>query len=550
MIRNRLLAGLVAGGVAVAVTACGSGTEPRLPDGAPVVEDVGDRAAVRPIQLVTKTQSEDPTRYEMARLIVDAWKGAGIQAELLPVGTAQLNSMTATSKEFDTYIISYDGIPERLDPDNFLARFTSQNATDSGSNMSMYTDDAYDEAYQRQISATEEADRVTAVHDAQRLLYEDLPIAPLVHPEVGAAYRADRWTGIEVTPSVPLFSTWNAIHAEPTGDAEELVIGTTIDPSTLNPVLATQNQDLQSLHLIYDRMLSFDPAGDLMGSAVESWDVSEQEIRLEVRPGATFTDGQPVTAEDVAFTLRYMKEQGAALFAPQLAVVDGVEVSGTDVVIILSQPSASFPATVLSNMPVLPQHIWEDFDDPAEATGEDLVGSGPFRFESRSRAEAIVFSRNEDYHTPAKVDGVRLLILGSFDAAAGALESGQIDVINQAETVASQYEQIEGAAGVEVVYSDSHGWRGLHYNMSKAPFDDHAFRAALTALIPVDDLIQIAHQGKAKPAGSVIAPNLAPWHDDSLAPFEADPQGAMAALTEGGYVYDQDGTLHLPAGAK
>lgn len=550
MNRSRVLAGLVAGGLSLALAACGSGTAPRLPEGAPEVEDVGDRTAVRPIELVTKTQAEDPTRYEMARLIVDAWKGAGIQAELLPVGTAQLNSMTATSKDFDAYIISYDGIPERLDPDNFLARFTSQNATDSGSNMSMYTNDSYDKAYQRQIRATEESDRVDAVHEAQRLLYEDLPIAPLVHPEVGAAYRSDRWSSVEVTPSVPLFSTWNAIHAEPSGDASEMVIGTTIDPSTLNPILATQNQDLQSLHLIYDRMLSFNPEGELIGSALESWDVSEKEIRLRVRAGNTFTDGKPVTADDVAFTLDYMKEQGAALFAPQLAVVDDVEANGQDVTISLSEPSASFPATVLSNMPVLPEHIWGQFDDPSEAKGEDLVGSGPFRFESRSRAEAIVFSRNDDYHTPAKVEGVRLLILGSFDAAAGALESGQIDMINQAETVASQYEQIEDAAGVEVVYSESHGWRGLHYNMSRAPFDDHAFRVALTSLIPINDLIQIAHQGKAKPAGSVIAPNLAPWHDESLAPFETNPQAAMSALAEAGYVYDGDGTLYLPLGAK
>jgi peptide/nickel transport system substrate-binding protein len=99
---------------------------------------------------------------------------------------------------------------------------------------------------------------------------------------------------------------------------------------------------------------------------------------------------------------------------------------------------------------------------------------------------------------------------------------------------------------VTVVETQSHGWRGLHYNTSKAPFDDVHFRRALTDLIPVEDIIDVVMQGDAQPGGSVIAPSLDTWHDPDLAAYTYDPAAAMGSLAEAGYAFGPDDALYYP----
>ena len=136
-------------------------------------------------------------------------------------------------------------------------------------------------------------------------------------------------------------------------------------------------------------------------------------------------------------------------------------------------------------------------------------------------------------------------MLGSFDAVIGAIVSGVFVLYDDVQP-ALQYRSLEGVDGVTVVESQSHGWRGLHYNMSKAPFDDVHFREALTRLIPYEDVIDVVMEGDAQPGGSVIAPALEDWHDDALAPFTYDVQAGMAALEEAGYAFGPDGALYYP----
>lgn len=527
-------------------TGCQAGADqpqPQLPE----LEDVSGMTEVPVIQIITKPQSEDPTRFEVARLIAEAWTAAGIETTVYPVGTAQLNSLTATSKDFDVYIIGYAGTPERLDPDNFLSRFFSANATESGSNYSMYASEEFDAAYEAQLAAASEEDRVDAVHLAQQILAEDLPAVPLVYPSVGSAYRGDRWEGLTISASTPLFGVWNAVHATPTDDRSELVVGTTIDPTTLNPVLAANNQDLRPLQLIYDTALTFDPEGQLIENAVSSYDVDGATIELTVRDGMTFTDGEAVTGEDVAFSLEYLEESSSPLFASSLEAVESVHAAGQAVTIELVEPSMSFAGVVLANMPILPQHVWSTMESPSDAGIDDLIGSGPFSLDDRVIGQYITFSANPEAQQVPEVDALTLRILGNFDAAAGALESGQIDILNPAETVSSQYALLEDVQGVEVVHDDTHGWTGVHFNTSRDTFADLAFRQALTALLPIDDIIAVAYQGQATAATSVIAPTLTEWHDDSIEAPVHDPQAAMDILAEAGYGVSSDGTLYAPS---
>lgn len=511
----------------------------------PQVDDVSTREAVPTIHLLTKTAANDPTRFEMSRIIVEAWREAGIPAELMPVDDAQLNSRTFTGKDYDAFVVSYGPTPERLDPENLLSRFYSLNATDAGTNVSMFQNQEYDDAYQAQSTATDPEARRKAVQDAQRILYEQLPVVPLLYPVVGAGYRSDRWDGIEPSVGYPLFNIWNTTNATAKDDRDVLVVGTTFDPPTLNPVLAeTLESQLPMLHM-YDTLLAVGPDGETVERAAERIETDGTEITLQLRDGMTFSDGQPVTAEDVVFSIEYLRDKGAPLYAAALESVSSVSADDLTVTLVLDGPAAHFPDVTLTQMPILPQHIWASVEDPAAFANESPVGSGPFILQQRRLGSSITFTANENHYEPASVARLELAILGSFDAGVGALTSGEIDLFDDVQP-ALQYRSLEDVEDVTVVETQSHGWRGLHYNTSKAPFNDLHFRQALTALIPIEDLIDVVLQGDAEPGGSVIAPSLKTWHNPELEPFTYDVAEAMNALKEAGYAFGPDDELYYP----
>ncbi|MQA80264.1 MAG: hypothetical protein GEV10_17570 [Streptosporangiales bacterium] len=512
----------------------------------PVAQDVSGRTRVPAIRLLTKTAAEDPRRYEQTRLIAERWKTAGIPAQLTPVRGTELTRRAFTSKDFDAFVVTYDPTPERLDPDDFLRRFTTANATEAGSNNSGFANASYDKYYAAQRSATTEKERRTAVFAAQKLLYEQQPARPFAHLAIAGAYRSDRWANIEKAAGNPVFNIWNSIGAKPTTGRRNLVVGTIAEPPTLNPVALDTTEALLPLSHVYDSLVRIGPDGNLRNWAADDITENGETVTARLRPGMRFSDGSPVTAADVAFTIDYLVEEKSPLFGPKLEEVESVKTSGRTITITLKAPSAAFVSTVLSQMPILPKHVWRKVQDPTTYANASPVGSGPFSFASRNLGSELRFTANRSHFFAPRIDGLTMAVLGSFDAEVGALGRGDIDMIGDQQSVA-QLKTIQNKPDIAIVKTDSFGWSGVHYNMRGAPFDDLHFRRALSYLVPVQDIIDIALDGQGRPAGSVIAPSLREWYDPSLEPYPYDPQAAMKELRKAGYAFDEDGVLYYPA---
>lgn len=528
-----------------ALPSCTSGSGSGAAQSRPVSDDVTGRAKVPAIRVLTKTAAEDPRRHEQARLVVESWKEAGIPAEILAVRGTEVTRRAFTSKDYDVYLVTYDPTPERLDPDNILARFISANAGESGSNVSGYRNKEFDQLYLAQRTAPTEADRLAAVTDAQKLLYEQQPARPMVHLVVAGAYRSDRWGQIEPALGYPVFNIWNSIGATPKTDKRTLVIGTIAEPPTLNPVtLETAEAQLPLSH-IYDSLVRIGADGTIQNWAAQDVRVEGNTISATLRPDLLFSDGKPVTAQDVAFTIRYLTEKKSPLFEPKLQEVSDVQVSGHDIVISLAQPSTSFVATTLSQLPILPEHVWSAVPDPLTFTNDEPVSSGPFVLTGRTRGSEVRFAANQSHFSAPKIDGFVMTILGSFEAGVGALTRGDIDMIGDLQS-ATQLASIKDEPNVEIIEADSFGWSGLHYNMRAEPFSDRHFRRALSLLVPTADIIDVVLDGAGEEAGSVIAPTLTQWTNKSLKPFPYDLEQAMKELGDAGYVYDDAGTLYYP----
>lgn len=547
--KSRLSSGprlLLAAPVLLAACSFGQVDEAEVIEGRPEISDTGGREAVPTIQLLTKTKADDPTRYEMSNLIVESWQNAGIDAELLPAGAAELSSRTFTGKDYDAYAIYYGPTPERLDPDNLLSRFYSGNATKDGTNVSLFRNDEYDAAYLAQTRAENDDARRDAVYEAQRILYDQLPAVPVMYATVGAAYRSDRWENIEPSLGYPLVNVWNMTSATPKDDRDTLVFGTAFEPPTLNPVVADLFESQLPLSMVYDTLLAIAPDGETVTRAAESVESDGAEITARLREGMTFSDGEPVTAEDVAFTVNYLRDHEAPLFAAGLEPVKSVTaIDDLTVRFTLESPLASFEDAVLTQMPILPQHVWSGVSDPNEFANDHPVGSGPFTIVNRDIGVSITFEANSSHYDPPQVSTMEMVILASPDAGVGGLESGELDFYDDVQP-AVQFSSLEGVDDVTVVETETHGWRGLHLNTSRPPFDNVHFRKALAALIPYEDIVDVVMQGDADPGGSIVAPLLDRWYNPDLPAFTYDPDAAMAELEKGGYAFGSDDRLYLP----
>ncbi len=286
-------------------------------------------------------------------------------------------------------------------------------------------------------------------------------------------------------------------------------------------------------------------------SAAESFSaVDEKTVEITLRQGMTFHDGKPVTVEDVKFSYDYYLKNDFAYFRPFFGVIDTVEiVDANRVRFHLKTPFAPFITVTLSQIPILPKHIWENIENPDQLAPEAIptVGSGPFMYDRYDRGEykrIVKFDRHYmadqmqiqgiDYIIYADTEGVLTgLLTGRIDMTAWRLEPGQIPLAEQ-------------NADITVTAVPDFGYYHLTYNLRRKPFDDRAFRRALAHTIDKATIVNTLLNGRGEPGGSVIAPVNAFWHNPDVEQFDYDLDKARELLKAAGYTWDGQGKLQLP----
>ncbi len=160
-------------------------------------------------------------------------------------------------------------------------------------------------------------------------------------------------------------------------------------PQFINPLLAISDADRDLSMLTYAGLMGLSGTGALTPVLAESYTVSAdgKSYTFVVRKDAKFSDGTPVTANDVVFTVQ--KAQDAALKSPEYADWAGVSASAVDahtVLFTLAKPYAPFLG--LTTLGILPARLWQNISDgefPFSTLETSPVGSGPFKVASVSR---------------------------------------------------------------------------------------------------------------------------------------------------------------------
>lgn len=507
----------------------------------------GEAVAVPTIRFLYPNQAWDPVRTEIGQLVTTEWENLGLVVEGTPSDFDPMSSRLVSQPDsYEAFIYAFSGNPELIDPDLVLRQGFTCGA---GSNYFGYCNEAYDALLSESSGELDVATRQGQIYEAQEIIQTELPATALYHLEVLSAYNSAKFSS--PTPYRAEGSWyWWAGQMTPLTEDRVLKIGQTFDIGSLNPLVDTGGGNVEYLKLIYDTITRVTPEGETVPWAAESFEWTDTTtLEVKLRPGMAFSDGTPVTAEDVAYSYElFSRGEGyGAELAPFLAPIESVEVvDDSTLTFNLREPYAPFPTVTLSQVPILPEHIWsQEADSLLTFTNDEPIGSGQFTFGYWEPNQEVFLEANPDHFTAPKVDLLGVTF-GTTDAVFQALVTQEID-IHQASLQPNEYNDLSSQDFMTVDTADDIGVFYLGYNLNQPAINDPQFRLALTYAIPNEIIIDTLLQGFGVTGSGFIAPGNTLWHDPDLVPYTYDPDRAKQILEDAGYTL-VDGQLFMPEG--
>jgi peptide/nickel transport system substrate-binding protein len=280
----------------------------------------------------------------------------------------------------------------------------------------------------------------------------------------------------------------------------------------------------------------------------KSWDVSPDglSVTLHLVDNAVFQDGQPITSEDVAFSIMTIKDNHP--FKTMMAAVDKVDTPDPHTAIIrLSHPH---PALLLAMspalMPILPKHVYGDGQDiKTHPANLKPVGSGPFKLTDYKQGEYYTLEKFDRFFIPGrpKLDKIVVRIVSDPNAALVSMERGDANILPFV-TAIRDIERLKKIQNIFVTDKGSAGTGPLNwlaFNTRKKPLDDVRVRQAIAYAINRDFIIKKLMGGLAKPATGPIAPGSV-FENDKVNAYQYDPKKSASLLDEAGYPKKPDGS--------
>ncbi len=335
-------------------------------------------------------------------------------------------------------------------------------------------------------------------------------------------------------------------QTQPEAEKHVLRVGWLGDVDSLNPFIAVNSESYEAFFLMYSLLTTWGQDLESVPDLAESWESSADGLTwtFHLVHNAKWSDGQPVTSADVAFTFNYIVDNEMGMFLNYVKNIESIETPNPYTVVLrMAEPTAFMPQVYVW---ILPEHVWKDIP-PEKAEGdfanENPVGSGPFRLAEYKPGEYIRFEAKKDYFGGApSLDEVVYVHYANETTLAAALQVGEIDLA--ARVPEAQFQGIEGQPGIVTLRSAGNRITELAFNCWRDEASkgnpillDRAFRRAIAHAIDKDKINEVVSFGMATAATSVIPPVLGDFHwepgPDEVIPF--DLVKARALLDEAGY---------------
>lgn len=379
---------------------------------------------------------------------------------------------------------------------------------------------------------------------------------------IGALLAAAGITfGLAAAPSIAGPAT--PAHA---ADSKTFTIALTQDVDTLNPFQALFSSTTQMGRLMYDFLTAYDPKDDhpVAGLATK-WTTSKDGLTwtYTIRSGAKWTDGQPITARDVAFTYNKMMTDADAAEANGNFTANFAKVtapSATTVIITTKTPQATMLAL---DIPIVPEHTWKDVKNyKTFANDKNPVSSGPFQLVQNKPGQYVKFKVNPTYwRGKAKFDTLIFQEFKNSDAAVQALRKGEVDIVSG--LTAAQANALKGEKNISLNIAKGKRFYEMSFNSGATTktgkpigngnpaLKDKQVRLALATAIDNDAIVKRVIGGYGE-VGTGYIPELYStyhWSPTGSEIRKFDLKRAAQILEDDGYKKGSDG-IRTKSGVK
>jgi peptide/nickel transport system substrate-binding protein len=328
------------------------------------------------------------------------------------------------------------------------------------------------------------------------------------------------------------------------------VLGMGADLDSLNPYLSRQSLTRDVAYQIFETLMEEQPdfgqgPPTFRPGLASSWEFSADglEVTFHLRPNAVWSDGVPITAEDVRFSWQASVHPDVAWLAADIKrFIENVEVLDAHAVRFRFTRVYPYQLMDANDGVILPRHIWSRVAFAEWRTAgldREPVCSGPFQVERWTPNQSIELVRNERYYDPERPLLERVVFRIIPDAASGLeqLLAGQIDYWDKIEP--RHVRRLERSPAVALHRYPDRYYGFIAWNCSRPLFSDPAMRTALTLAIDRQRIVDDLFHGTAQAASGPIPPLY--WaHNRDLEPHPHGPDEAGRLLDAAGW-RDEDG---------
>lgn len=456
--------------------------------------------------------------------------------------------------------------PNRLDPDEQIRRTAVDFAGEgAGPNPQNYANCEYSELAVAQSQAETTDERREIVNEALSIISNEIAAGyPMYPTPVVGAYRTDEVTlngvgqaGIDPTNPIVFIKSEHQ-----RGDP----ITVNVQPDavrTLNWLTMTNIDQLPIwAELAHSPLVSYDENYELRNILARNIEVTDsaQTFTVELRD-ATFHNGDPITAEDVKFTIETVQANVGVYPQPHELPYDTIEaIDEKTVEVTTTQPMLPLTSNEWTRWGILHKESWQaaGIEDPPEdrdVAFDEFVGSGPFQIENFRQDESLHLTPHPGHPLYSPANDLIMVAMSDVSTVLESFRANELQMAYQiGPSIADEIEQTMDNA--EVVFGQGHQVNVVYPQFPIAPTKFQEFRDAVGKSINRQEVVDVAVRGRAEPdTYCMFWSQVHPWRPsgEMLHQFTDDPTGdpeaARQVLEEAGWGWDDDGQLRYPADA-
>ena len=336
-----------------------------------------------------------------------------------------------------------------------------------------------------------------------------------------------------------------AAPAAPASTMDTLIVRNSGDPMSFNPSVASDDNLYYAAMCMFHRLTKLDTTKSPVPDAAESWDVSEDALTItwHLKDGLKWSDGEPLTADDVKYTFDYIKEHPETYFSTSMQIVDSIEVvDDLTVVFHMNTADMSFVARIgWYGTFILPEHVFNNGQKWEENPASTIpVTSGPYKYGSYTQGSDITLVANEDYVEGAPaIKKIIFSIIPDDATAIQALLNGELDYM---QNVPSAYaDQLLADPNYRMIRDIYPSPYRIIFNVNDPIVGDLAVRKAIALCINREDISAKVYANIMPPEYSAY-PSCVTWCSNTTDVYPSqDIEAAKKVLEDAGYTKDADG---------